>query len=120
MAIHLTNWFLTFSIDSVFFQIESNIVRCPDPEYAEKMIAAIDAVRVRGDSVGGVVTCIVRNVPRVIPPVLCPPLSPPVPLTPLLAYLINKLTPVVYLEKKKNLSIQFAFLRDLVLQFLIN
>ncbi|RVW32135.1 Chorismate synthase 1, chloroplastic [Vitis vinifera] len=44
--------------------IESNIVRCPDPEYAEKMIAAIDAVRVRGDSVGGVVTCIVRNVPR--------------------------------------------------------
>lgn len=48
-----------------FFQIESNIVRCPDPEYAEKMIAAIDAVRVRGDSVGGVVTCIVRNCPRV-------------------------------------------------------
>ncbi|XP_059307129.1 chorismate synthase 1, chloroplastic isoform X3 [Lycium ferocissimum] len=45
-------------------QIESNIARCPDPEYAEKMIAAIDAVRVRGDSVGGVVTCIVRNLPR--------------------------------------------------------
>ncbi|KAG4998029.1 hypothetical protein JHK85_029468 [Glycine max] len=45
-------------------QIESNIVRCPDPEYAEKMISAIDAVRVRGDSVGGVVTCIVRNCPR--------------------------------------------------------
>ncbi|KAK9950130.1 hypothetical protein M0R45_005632 [Rubus argutus] len=45
-------------------QIESNIVRCPDPEYAEKMIAAIDAVRVRGDSVGGVVRCIVRNCPR--------------------------------------------------------
>nr|P27793.1 RecName: Full=Chorismate synthase, chloroplastic; AltName: Full=5-enolpyruvylshikimate-3-phosphate phospholyase; Flags: Precursor [Capnoides sempervirens]CAA43034.1 chorismate synthase [Capnoides sempervirens] len=45
-------------------QIESNIVRCPDSEYAEKMIAAIDAVRVKGDSVGGVVTCIMRNVPR--------------------------------------------------------
>ncbi|XP_044507519.1 chorismate synthase, chloroplastic isoform X1 [Mangifera indica] len=45
-------------------QIESNIARCPDSEYAEKMIAAIDAVRVRGDSVGGVVTCIVRNAPR--------------------------------------------------------
>ncbi|KAJ6432848.1 hypothetical protein OIU84_019973, partial [Salix udensis] len=45
-------------------QIESNIARCPDPEYAEKMIAAIDAVRVKGDSVGGVVTCIVRNAPR--------------------------------------------------------
>ncbi|OEL14025.1 Chorismate synthase, chloroplastic [Dichanthelium oligosanthes] len=45
-------------------QVESNIVRCPDPEYAEKMIAAIDKVRVRGDSIGGVVTCIARNVPR--------------------------------------------------------
>lgn len=45
-------------------QIESNIVRCPDPEYAEKMIAAIDAVRVKGESIGGVVTCIVRNAPR--------------------------------------------------------
>ncbi|CAI0411764.1 unnamed protein product [Linum tenue] len=45
-------------------QIESNIVRCPDPEYAEKMITAIDTVRVKGDSVGGVVTCIVRNAPR--------------------------------------------------------
>ncbi|KAF3433925.1 hypothetical protein FNV43_RR25028 [Rhamnella rubrinervis] len=45
-------------------QIENNIVRCPDPEYAEKMIAAIDAIRVRGESIGGVVTCIVRNCPR--------------------------------------------------------
>ncbi|XP_051121314.1 chorismate synthase 2, chloroplastic-like [Andrographis paniculata] len=45
-------------------QVESNIVRCPNPEYAEKMIAAIDTVQVKGDSVGGVTTCIVRNVPR--------------------------------------------------------
>jgi len=45
-------------------KIESNIVRCPDPQYADKMIAAVDKVRVRGDSVGGVVTCIARNVPR--------------------------------------------------------
>ncbi|GLT70122.1 hypothetical protein SLA2020_422190 [Shorea laevis] len=44
-------------------QIESNIVRCPDPEYAEKMIAAIDVIRVRGDSIGGIVTCVVRNAP---------------------------------------------------------
>ena len=40
-------------------------MRCPDPVIAEQMIAAIDAVRVRGDSCGGVVTCVVRNVPRV-------------------------------------------------------
>lgn len=50
---------------SNLYQVESNIVRCPDPEYAEKMIQAIDAVRVKGDSVGGVVTCIVKNAPRV-------------------------------------------------------
>uniref|UniRef100_A0ACD5TVX7 Uncharacterized protein n=1 Tax=Avena sativa TaxID=4498 RepID=A0ACD5TVX7_AVESA len=45
-------------------QIESNICRCPDPEYADKMIAAIDKVRTEGNSIGGVVTCIARNVPR--------------------------------------------------------
>eukprot|EP00261_Vitis_vinifera_P020349 XP_010651154.1 PREDICTED: chorismate synthase 2, chloroplastic isoform X2 [Vitis vinifera] len=45
-------------------QIEESIVRCPNAEYAKKMIAAIDAVMARGDSVGGVVSCIARNVPR--------------------------------------------------------
>ncbi|KAK3408962.1 hypothetical protein EUGRSUZ_J01090 [Eucalyptus grandis] len=45
-------------------QIESNIVRCPDADYADKMIAAIDAARVTGDSVGGVVSCLVRNASR--------------------------------------------------------
>ncbi|XP_054807711.1 chorismate synthase, chloroplastic-like [Prosopis cineraria] len=45
-------------------QIESNIVRCPDPQYAEKMIAVVDDARMKGDSVGGVITCIVRNCPR--------------------------------------------------------
>ncbi len=45
-------------------QVESNIVRCPDAAIAEKMIAAIDEVRTRGDSCGGVVTCVCRNVPR--------------------------------------------------------
>ncbi|PWA40173.1 hypothetical protein CTI12_AA562840 [Artemisia annua] len=39
-------------------QAQKRVRRCPDPEYARKMIVAIDAVRVRGDSVGGVVTCI--------------------------------------------------------------
>ncbi|KAJ9698148.1 hypothetical protein PVL29_007302 [Vitis rotundifolia] len=45
-------------------QVEESIVRCPNAEYAKKMIAAIDAVMARGDSVGGVVSCIARNVPR--------------------------------------------------------
>ncbi|PWA53205.1 chorismate synthase 1, chloroplastic [Artemisia annua] len=47
-----------YVITSKLQLLESNICRCPDREYARKMIVAIDAVRVRGDSVGGVVTCI--------------------------------------------------------------
>jgi chorismate synthase len=44
--------------------VENNIVRCPDEETATAMIAEIDAVRVKGDSCGGVVTCVVRNCPK--------------------------------------------------------
>jgi chorismate synthase len=44
--------------------IESNIVRCPDQGCADKMINAIDEVRVKGDSCGGVVTCVIRSPPR--------------------------------------------------------
>lgn len=43
--------------------VEANIVRCPDPEAAERMIEHIEAVRKEGDSVGGVVGCVVRGVP---------------------------------------------------------
>ena len=43
--------------------IEANIVRCPDEACAQKMIDAIDEVRVKGDS-AGVVTCVVRSPPR--------------------------------------------------------
>ena len=44
-------------------KIESSIVRCPDPEAARKMIKAINEARERGDSVGGVIRCLVENVP---------------------------------------------------------
>lgn len=43
--------------------IESHPTRCPDPEAAEEMVAAIEQARRDGDSLGGVVTCIARNVP---------------------------------------------------------
>lgn len=42
---------------------EENIVRCPDPSTAEKMIALIDAVRLERDTIGGIVTCVIRNTP---------------------------------------------------------
>ncbi|TNE43594.1 MAG: chorismate synthase [Deltaproteobacteria bacterium] len=43
--------------------IEANIVRCPDPTVADEMIQFIEEVKEDGDSVGGVVRCIIRNVP---------------------------------------------------------
>ncbi|HEY3913478.1 MAG TPA: chorismate synthase [Verrucomicrobiae bacterium] len=50
--------------DAVTFkQIESNIVRCPDPRAAEKMIRLIEKMRRAGDSVGGTVECVARGVP---------------------------------------------------------
>lgn len=45
-------------------QVESNIVRCPDAECAEQMIERIEQIGRQGDSVGGVVECIARNLPK--------------------------------------------------------
>lgn len=42
---------------------DSNIVRCPDPASAEKMIAKIKEIKKQGDTVGGTITCVVQNVP---------------------------------------------------------
>ena len=43
--------------------VEGNIVRCPDAAKAAEMEALIREVRSVGDSVGGVVTCVVSGVP---------------------------------------------------------
>jgi chorismate synthase len=42
---------------------EDNIVRCPDEETATKMIALIDQVRLDRDTIGGLVTCVIRSAP---------------------------------------------------------
>jgi chorismate synthase len=42
---------------------EKNIVRCPDEATAAKMIALIEEVRQDGDSIGGVITCVIKNCP---------------------------------------------------------
>ncbi|HNX55349.1 MAG TPA: chorismate synthase [Prolixibacteraceae bacterium] len=44
-------------------QTESNIVRCPDAEAAERMIARIEEAGRNHDTVGGVVSCVVTGVP---------------------------------------------------------
>ena len=44
-------------------KIESNPVRCPDEAMAAKMEDYIKQIRKEGDTVGGVVTCVIQNVP---------------------------------------------------------
>ena len=42
---------------------EDNIVRCPDQEMAVKMEEYIKAIKKDGDTIGGVITCVAKNVP---------------------------------------------------------
>lgn len=44
-------------------RIDENIVRCPDASKAAEMEALIHEVRSRGDSIGGVVSCVASGVP---------------------------------------------------------
>ena len=44
-------------------QTENNIVRCPDIEIANKMIALIEKTKKQGDTVGGVITAVVTGTP---------------------------------------------------------
>ena len=42
---------------------ESNPVRCPDPEKAAEMEALIKEVKQDGDTIGGVISCVIKGVP---------------------------------------------------------
>ena len=59
-------WELTADVDSdtvATADVESNDVRCPDQDVAVQMIERIKAARKDGDSLGGVVEAVARNVP---------------------------------------------------------
>lgn len=43
--------------------VEKSLVRCPDQKASSEMEKRIEAVRKEGDTLGGIVTCVVRNVP---------------------------------------------------------
>lgn len=52
------------SLDDISIdKIESNIVRCPDIEKAKLMIELIEDTKNNGDSVGGIIKCIIKNCP---------------------------------------------------------
>lgn len=41
----------------------SNDVRCPDDDTAEQMFSYIDSIRKEGNTIGGVISCIIENMP---------------------------------------------------------
>src|SRR5437016_8797742 len=43
--------------------VDANIVRCPDQTAAKKIISLIEKTRAEGDSLGGLIECVVRNAP---------------------------------------------------------
>ena len=46
-----------------FTEIEKNPVRCPDPEVAKQMEELILSVKADGDTIGGVITCVIKGCP---------------------------------------------------------
>jgi chorismate synthase len=44
-------------------EIEKNIIRCPKEKTAQKMINLIEEIKQKGDSIGGVIRGVIRNVP---------------------------------------------------------
>lgn len=42
---------------------EESIVRCPDTAISEKMIAYIEEIKKQGDTIGGVIQCVIQNTP---------------------------------------------------------
>jgi chorismate synthase len=43
--------------------IDNNILRCPDEATAVKMISEIESIRKQGDSIGGIIQCVITNCP---------------------------------------------------------
>lgn len=42
---------------------ETNAVRCPDPDMAQKMEELISRIKAEGDTIGGIITCVVKGCP---------------------------------------------------------
>ncbi|ORY78512.1 chorismate synthase [Protomyces lactucae-debilis] len=55
--------YLQLLADMTREQVDASIVRCPHAETAEKMIARIERAKENHDSIGGTVTCVIRNCP---------------------------------------------------------
>lgn len=49
--------------DYDFSEIEKNPVRCPDPQKADEMAQLISEVKADGDTIGGIITCVIQGCP---------------------------------------------------------
>ncbi len=49
--------------DLDFSKTESNVIRCPDEATAQKMITKVQEIKKLGDTIGGTITCVIKNVP---------------------------------------------------------
>ena len=63
-----TSQVASIAVDSSYLSldlsaIDNNAVRCPDQEKADEMIAAITDAKAKGDTLGGVVSCVIKGVP---------------------------------------------------------
>lgn len=49
--------------DVDFTKIEDSLVRCPDPDLSKEMITLIEQTSKTGDTLGGLIKCVIQNVP---------------------------------------------------------
>ena len=52
------------SIDNINrSNVDKNIIRCPDEKISKNMINMVNNLKKQGDSIGGIVSCVCRNIP---------------------------------------------------------
>jgi len=50
-----------YDFDATPEKVDATLVRCPDAEMAAKMLSLVEKVQEEGDTVGGIITCIVKG-----------------------------------------------------------
>jgi chorismate synthase len=44
-------------------QVDGSLVRCPEKKTSDKMVTAVETAKAKGNSLGGIISCVCRNVP---------------------------------------------------------
>lgn len=57
---------INYKIDNQYLnkdKIQQSVVRCPDLKISEKMIMYLEQLKAEGDSIGGIVSCVIKGLP---------------------------------------------------------